>query len=122
MADITLGTSISINKGLLSESVYVSNVTAAMSQTGFKTTTYTVNSAATTLSTANLSSVGYALFRNLSPDTASTISVAAVLGTAAISFSTLRPGEPGMLRLSAGTGYQATGTAGAILRVDITEG
>ena len=122
MADITLGTSISISRGLLSESIYVNNVTASMSQTGFKSTTYTVNSAATTLSTANLNAVGYALFRNLSPDTVSTISVAAVLGTATISFSTLRPGEPGMLRLSSGTSYQATGTAGAILRVDITEG
>jgi len=122
VADITLGTSISISRGLLSESIYVNNVTASMSQTGFKSTTYTVNSAATTLSTANLNAVGYALFRNLSPDTVSTISVAAVLGTATISFSTLRPGEPGMLRLSSGTSYQATGTAGAILRVDITEG
>ena len=122
MADITLGTSLSISRGLLSESIYVNNVTASMSQTGFKSTTYTVNSAATTLSTANLNAVGYALFRNLSPDTVSTISVAAVLGTATISFSTLRPGEPGMLRLSSGTSYQATGTSGAILRVDITEG
>ena len=122
MADITLGTSLSISRGLLSESIYVNNVTASMSQTGFKSTTYTVNSAATTLSTANLNAVGYALFRNLSPDTVSTISVAAVLGTATISFSTLRPGEPGMLRLSSGTSSQATGTAGAILRVDITEG
>jgi len=122
VADITLGTSLSISRGLLSESIYVNNVTASMSQTGFKSTTYTVNSAATTLSTANLNAVGYALFRNLSPDTVSTISVAAVLGTATISFSTLRPGEPGMLRLSSGTSYQATGTSGAILRVDITEG
>jgi hypothetical protein len=122
VADITLGTSLSISRGLLSESIYVNNVTASMSQTGFKSTTYTVNSAATTLSTANLNAVGYALFRNLSPDTVSTISVAAVLGTATISFSTLRPGEPGMLRLSSGTSSQATGTAGAILRVDITEG
>ena len=122
MADITLGTSLAISRGLLSEAIYVNNVTASMNQTGFKSTTYTVNSAATTLSTANLNAVGYALFRNLSPDTVSTISVAAVLGTATISFSTLRPGEPGMLRLSSGTSYQATGAAGAILRVDITEG
>jgi hypothetical protein len=122
VADITLGTSLAISRGLLSEAIYVNNVTASMNQTGFKSTTYTVNSAATTLSTANLNAVGYALFRNLSPDTVSTISVAAVLGTATISFSTLRPGEPGMLRLSSGTSYQATGAAGAILRVDITEG
>jgi hypothetical protein len=63
-----------------------------------------------------------AMFRNLSPDTTSTVVVSAVAGSAAISFATLRPGEPGMFRLSSGTNYQATGAAGAILRVDITEG
>lgn len=122
MPDITLGTSLAITKGLLGESIYVNNVTASMSQTGFKSTTYTVNSAVTSLSTANLVNVGIAMFRNLSPDTVSTVSISAVSGASTVPFANLRPGEPGMIRLSSGTSYQATGTAGAILRVDITEG
>ncbi len=122
MADITLGMSLAISRELLSESIYVSNVTATMSQTGFKSTTYTVNSSTTSLSTANLTSVGMAMFRNLSPDTTSTVVVSAVSGASVVPFTTMRPGEPGMFRLSSGTSYQATGSAGSILRVDITEG
>ena len=122
MADLTLGVSLAVSRGLLAESIYVNNVTATMSQTGFKSTTYTVNSSTTSLSTANLTSVGMAMFRNLSPDTTSTVVVSAVSGASSVSFATLRPGEPGMFRLSSGTSYQATGAAGAILRVDITEG
>lgn len=122
MADITLGASLAITKGLLGESIYVNNVTATMSQTGFRSTTYTVSSAVTSLSTANLVSVGVAMFRNLSPDTVSTVAISAVSGASTVAFANLRPGEPGVIRLSAGTSYQATGTSGAILRVDITEG
>jgi hypothetical protein len=39
-----------------------------------------------------------------------------------VSFATLRSGEPAMFRLSSGTAYQAKGSAGSRLRVDITEG
>jgi hypothetical protein len=122
MPDIVVSSSLAISKGLLSESIYVNNVTATMTQTGFKSTTYTLNSSATSLSTANLTSVGYAMFRNLAPDTVSTVVISGVLGTATIPFSTLRPGEPATFRLSSGTSYQATGATAAILRVDITEG
>jgi TRAP-type uncharacterized transport system fused permease subunit len=54
------------------------------------------------------------------------VTVTAAIGIAAggsfVGFATLRAGEPAILRLSSGTTYQATGVAGARLRVDITEG
>jgi hypothetical protein len=65
--------------------------------------------------------VGIAFLRNISTATASTCAVSVVSGGTAIPFSSLRPGESAILRLASGVSYQATGTAGSRLNVDITE-
>lgn len=122
MADLTLGTTIIVNKGNLSTNLYAANITAAMSQAGIKTTVYTLSTTAVSLSTANLSSVGVAQFWNISSDTSATALLSAISGANVVAFAAPRPGEPAMMRLAGGVSFQATGHTAAILRVDITEG
>jgi predicted RNA-binding Zn-ribbon protein involved in translation (DUF1610 family) len=120
--DISYGTTLSIDKGNLQNNVRVSNITATMNATGMVSTTYTLSGTPTTLSTAALAAVGLAFLRNLSTATATTCSIGVVSGTAVIAFAAPRAGETAILRLASGQTYQATGTSGARLRVDITEG
>lgn len=123
MPDLTLGTTMYVTKGNLSSNIYSSNVTATMSQTGLRTTVYTaLSTTAVSIATANLSSVGVAHFWNLATDTNATATVQVVSGATTLAFTTLRPGEPAMLRLASGVSFQAIGHTAASLRVDITEG
>jgi hypothetical protein len=122
MPDISYGISLTVNKDNLVNQVAVSNITAAMSNVGLKSVTYTLTTNTTSISTANLSSVGMAFLRNLSTAAASTAQIGIAAGGSFASFATLRAGEPQLIRLSSGTDYVAIGTAGTRLRVDITEG
>ena len=111
-----------VNKGFLQADVNARGVTAAMTSDAMISTTYALSTNATTLSTANLSSVGFGVFRNLSTATASTAQIGIDAGGSFVSLATLKAGEPALFRLSTGQQYQAVGTAGTRLRVDITEG
>lgn len=122
MADINYSVSVKVEKGYLSNNVNVSGVTADMSLTGMRSDTYTLTTAASSISTANLGSVGLGFLRNLSTATASTVQIGIEAGGSFVSFATLRAGEPAVFRMSSGTSYQVKGTAGGRLRVDITEG
>ena len=122
MADLTFGTTIVVNKGNLAANLYANNVTATMNQSGLKTTVYTLSTNATSISTANLSSVGLAQFWNLATDTNATTLISVVNTTGTIPVAAPRPGEPAILRLAPGVSFQAIGHTAAVLRVDITEG
>lgn len=122
MPDINYGVQIRIDKDFLSNSLSVNNVTATMATVGMKGDTYVLSGTPTNISTANLSAVGMAFLRNLATATVATCQIGIVAGTAFMPFATLRAGEPAILRLATGASYQATGTTGARLRVDITEG
>jgi hypothetical protein len=122
MADISYTLSMKVDKEFLSNSVSVGNVTATMSEAGMSSMTMALSTNVTQISTANLSRVGMAFFRNLSTATAATVTIGISEGGSFVGFCTLRAGEPAVLRLSAGTDYRARGTAGTRLRVDITEG
>lgn len=122
MADISYSISVRVSKDNLDNAVNVSGVTASMSLTGLRSDTYTLSSNAVSISTANLGSVGLAYMRNLSTATASTASIGIGGGGSYLPFASLRAGEAAVLRLASGTSYEAKGTAGARLRVDITEG
>lgn len=122
MADISYSISVRVSKDNLDNTVNVSGVTASMSLTGLRSDTYTLSSNAVSISTANLGSVGLAYMRNLSTATASTASIGIGGGGSYLPFASLRAGEAAVLRLASGTNYEAKGTAGARLRVDITEG
>ena len=122
MADISLSTSLIVSKGNLAASIYANSVTATMNQSGLKTTVYTLSTNATSLSTANLSSVGMAQFWNLATDTNATTLISVVNTTGTIPVAAPRPGEPAILRLAPGVSFQAIGHTAAVLRVDITEG
>jgi len=122
MADISYTLSMKVDKDFLSNSVSVGNVTATMSEVGMNSMTMALSTNVTQISSANLSSVGLAFFRNLSTATGATVTIGIDAGGSFVGFCTLRAGEPAILRLSAGTDYKARGTAGTRLRVDITEG
>lgn len=122
MADISYSINVNLEKGFLRDSINVSNATANMSQVGMQSLVYTLTTNAISLGTANLSSVGLAFLRNLSTATASTAQVGIDQGGSFVSLTTMRAGEPAVFRMSSGTTYQAIGTAGTRLRVDITEG
>lgn len=122
MADITIGTTLLVSRDNLSQSIYTTNITASMVQAGIRTTVYTLSANATAISTANLSAVGVAHFRNIATNTNATALVSVVSGANSIPFAAPRPGEPAMFRLAPGVSFEATGHTAAVLRVDITEG
>ena len=122
MADISYSVAVKVDKGFLSNNINANGVTAAMTLAGLKSDTYTLSTNASSISTANLGTVGLGFLRNLSTATAATVQIGIEAGGSFVSFATLRAGEPAVMRLSSGTQYQARGTAGGRLRVDITEG
>jgi hypothetical protein len=122
MPDITYSLSLKVDKDNLVNQVQISQITASMAQSGYKSVVYDLSTNATSISTANLSAVGMAFLRNLSTASASTAQIGIEAGGSFASFATLRGGEPAIVRLSAGTDYQAIGSSGTRLRVDITEG
>ena len=122
MADINYSINVKVDKGLLTSSIYVAGVTATMGAAGLHSTIYSLSGTPTTLVTASLSAVGLAFLQNISTATATTCSIGVVSGGTVVPFSAPRPGEAAVLRLAAGSTYQATGTAGCRLRVDVTEG
>lgn len=122
MADISYSVSYRIAKDFLNAQVASNNVTANMSLTGLQSQTLTLTTNAVSISTANLGSVGVAFLQNLSTATASTCQIGIEAGGSFVGFTTLRAGEPAILRLTSGTSYSAKGVSGTRLRVDITEG
>lgn len=122
MSDINYTISYRVAKGFLNAQVNAAGVTAEMTDTGMLSQTLTLSTSAVSISTANLARVGLAFLQNLSTHTAQTAAIGIEAGGSFVGFTTLRAGEPAILRLSTGTTYQAKGVAGARLRVDITEG
>lgn len=122
MSDITYSMSLKVDKGNLVNQIQVSQVTASMAKAGYSSLVYDLTTNATSISTANLTTVGLAFLRNLSTSSASTAQVGIEAGGSFVGFTTLRGSEPAIVRLSAGTEYQAIGVAGTRLRVDIAEG
>jgi hypothetical protein len=122
MADISYSIAVKVDKDFLANNINANGVTASMALTGLKSDTYTLSTNASSISTANLGTVGLGFLRNLSTATAATVQIGIEAGGSFVSFATLRAGEPAVMRLSTGTQYQVRGTAGGRLRVDITEG
>ena len=122
MADISYSIAVKVDKQFLANNINANGVTASMALTGLKSDTYTLSTSASSISTANLGTVGLGFLRNLSTATAATVQIGIEAGGSFVSFATLRAGEPAVMRLSTGTQYQVRGTAGGRLRVDITEG
>lgn len=122
MSDVNYSMSMRVSKGFLDDLVSLSGGTATMDNSGMKSLVLTLSTNATSISTANLTSVGMAFLRNLNTSTLSTVTIG-VDSSGFVGFSTLRSGEAGMIRLTGGVDYQAKGTVeGDRLRVDITEG
>jgi hypothetical protein len=122
MSDVNYSMSMRVSKGFLDDLVSLSGGTATMDNSGMKSLVLTLSTNATSISTANLTSVGMAFLRNINTSTLSTVTIG-VDSSGFVGFSTLRSGEAGMIRLTGGVDYQAKGSVeGDRLRVDITEG
>lgn len=122
MSDITYSMSFKVDKDNFVNQIQVTQITATQAKAGYKSVVYDLTTNAVAISTANLTTVGMAFLRNLSTSSASTAQIGIEAGGSFVGFATLRSGEPALLRLSSGTDYQAIGSAGARLRVDIAEG
>ena len=122
MSDITYSMSFKVDKDNFVNQIQVTQITATQAKAGYKSVVYDLTTNAVAISTANLSTVGMAFLRNLSTSSASTAQIGIEAGGSFVGFATLRAGEPALMRLSTGTDYQAIGSAGARLRVDISEG
>lgn len=121
MPDITYGVTLNVTKGFLSNSINAQGVTADMAIAGMKSDTYTLSTNAISISTENLTSAGIAFARNISTATASTAQIGISAGGSFVPFTVLRAGEPNVFRMAAGTNYEAIGSAGSRLRIDICE-
>lgn len=122
MPDITYALTLQISKGKLSSLIAPANVTASMNTVGIQSGTYALSGTPANISTATLSSGGLAVLQSLATHTASTCVVGVNNGGSFVPFQMLRAGEVSLIRINNGTLYQATGTSGDRLRVDITEG
>lgn len=122
MSDISYSIAMNVNKGLLRSDVAARGITASMTSDSMLSASYPLSATPTPISTANLSAVGVAMFRNLSSSTASTAQIGLQAGGSFASFCTLKAGEAALIRMTAGKQYEAIGTSGTRLRVDITEG
>lgn len=100
---------IAYSKDNVSEAFAVTQ-TASASVTGYQVLTPTLGTAATQLSTATITTLGYAFMRSLvtTTQTTCTISIGTMSGTTLTPMVKLRAGEPALLRLAPGTyGAQA---------------
>lgn len=122
MPDITYSVSYRVSKDFLNSQVAANNVTANMTLTGLQSQTLTLSTNAVSISTANLGSVGVAFLQNISTAASSTCQIGISAGGSFAPFTTLRPGEPAIMRLTTGVDYSAKGVSGSRLRVDILEG
>lgn len=124
MADVTYNLSIRASRDNLDYTSQVSGVTASMNVTGMRSDTYALSSTHATISTANLSSVGFAFLRNLSASTATIVTAqfGIVTGGSFYPVTTLQPGDAAVMRLASGSTYGVKGESTAKIRVDILEG
>ena len=121
MSDVIYTISYNLSKGFLKSSAVAADYTASMAVAGMNRQVLALSTNASVISTAGLSSVGFAYLQNISANTAATCTVGIDAGGSFVGFTTLKAGEPAMMRLSAGTEYSAIGSSGSRLRVDILE-
>ena len=75
MADISYSIAVKVDKQFLANNINANGVTASMALTGLKSDTYTLSTSASSISTANLGTVGLGFLRNLSTATAATVQI-----------------------------------------------
>ena len=119
---VSVGCSISFSKNGLSDT-FASQQTAVMSVAGYRVQTPTLGTAVATVSTANLSSVGYAFLRSLVTTTQATctITVGKLVSGTLHPVVTLRPNEPAVFRMAAGDYAAQAAAEGYRLQVAIFE-
>jgi hypothetical protein len=102
---------ITFTKGNLTDA-FNADVTATMNVAGYLAQAPTFGTAASAISTATISTLGYAFLRSLvtTTQTTCTITFGTLNGTALNGVVRLRPDEPAVLRLAPGNyGAQAAG-------------
>ena len=104
MSDINVIVALSFEKGGLSES-FDHSQTATMSIAGYKAQLPTVGTAVASISTADISVLGYTFLRSLvtTTQTTCTITFGKMSGATFVGQTVLRPNEQAVMRLAPGT-------------------
>lgn len=101
--EINITTSLSFSHGELEDS-FSHSQTAVMSVAGYNVQSPVIGTAVASVSTANMSEVGYTYMRSLVETTQSTctITFGRLVGTSFIGQVVMRPNEPAIMRLAPG--------------------
>ncbi len=125
MADISYSINMKVEKGFLSNSINALNVTATMNKVGMSSVVASLSTTPAIIagtSSTSVSTAGICFLRNLATAAAATAHVGINAGGSFVPFVALRAGETAIFRMFPATQYEAVGSAGTPLRVDITEG
>lgn len=101
--EINITTSLSFVNGDLEDS-FSHSQTTSMSVAGYNVQSPVIGTAVASISTANLSTVGYAYMRSLvdSTQSSSTITFGRLVGTSFVGQVVMRPNEQAVMRLAPG--------------------
>lgn len=123
--EITVSLALSLKSGLLDESFSIGGTRFDQAAQGVQASVVEIGTAVATLSLGNITTAGFAAFRNLSTATAGTAYVALGKydGTNLHEFVALRRGQPGLVPLVGGVtvGARAYGTATKVKYIVLSE-
>lgn len=100
---VTISLGLAFQKGVLADA-FNADATAAMSVAGYQVQAPSIGTAVSSISTATISTLGYAFLRSLvtTTQTTCTITFGTLNGTTFNGMVKLRPSEPAVLRLAPG--------------------
>lgn len=121
MPDVNYSINGQVTKGALSQSFAASGVTADMATAGVLSVTLNLGTNVTTISTANIGSLGLAFARSLATTTTHTVSFGRYDGGTLYETVRLKAGEAAVLRLAAGDYAAKAAVAGTRLVLTVYE-
>ena len=121
MPDISYTISGQVSKGALSQSFNASGVTADIAIAGVLSVTLNLGTSASTISTANISTLGLCFARSLATATTHTVSFGRYVGGVLHESLMLKAGEAAVLRLPPGDYAAKAAVAGSRLVLTVYE-
>ena len=122
MADISYSIQAQVTKGALNQTLSASGVTANISTTGLIATTLDLGTAATQITTTNLSSLGLCFARSLTTVETHVVTIGRLVSGTLHGAVSLRAGEAAVFRMAAGDYAANAAVANSRVVVQITEG
>jgi hypothetical protein len=122
MPDVNMSFSVSASKGTFTQMFSASGMTSDMAAAGMLAVSATLGTAAVTLSTTSLSSLGVAVIHNLGTDATQVVTFGRWDGTTLWGCSAPRGGEKSVMRLEPGNYAWKSNVPGTRGLVQILEG